>query len=63
MPAPHFIEEIFGPIQPVPLERIVEQIVEVPVPGIREEIAEGTWLVPLGRIQERVVDQIPDMLG
>ena len=52
MPAPHFIEEIFGPIQPVLLERIVEQIVEVPVPGIREEIAEGTWLVPLGRIQE-----------
>ena len=39
---------------------IVKQIVEIPVPAIRVDIAGGTLRVPLGRMQERVVDHIAD---
>ena len=40
MPAPHVVEDIVGPIQPMPLERIAEQTVAIPVP---EELAGGDY--------------------
>ena len=55
--APHFMEAIVGPMQLVRHERIVQQIVATLVLRIREEIEEETRLVPLGRIQARVVQQ------
>ena len=43
-------------------EKIEAQIVDVPVPGIMEEILEVIQLVPQERIQERIVEEIIDVL-
>ena len=42
------------------MESIAEQIVEILVPGIREEIAGRTLLVPPERMQNRVAERNAD---
>ena len=52
-------------VQIFPLERIqlriVEQIVDVPVPPVVEEILEVIKVIPQVRVSERIVEQIVDV--
>ena len=58
MPMARVMKEIVGPIQLVPQEHIAEQTVEIRMPGIREEISEESQLPLLGRMREKVAEQI-----
>ena len=42
-------------------QRIVEQIVDVPVPQVVEEILEVIKVIPQERVSERIVEQIVDV--
>ena len=43
-------------------ERIVEHIVDVPVPQMQEQIVEVIKVIPQERVSERIVEQIVDVL-